>query len=264
VSWYDTVLAPGISRVAAPGEAGSFGIGVERITVSVAAVAAGVPAEALLHEAAGSAAGVVVVRYPADRLGWFAALSTVPGRTALAADVLMYWRLRTGSGHRPAAPWPVDTTAAPKAVDALVAECFAGYPNHYGANPLLGSGSVLAAYQDWARRSLRAGNAILLRRDGSLIGLATVDEHHEYLELLLAGIAPAARGEGWFGHLLAAVEERADRRGAAETVISTQAHNTRAQRAWLRYGFHPAHAVVTAHLVRAELLNHRLLRSIGR
>lgn len=264
MSWYQTVLAPGISRVTMPGEAQSLGTSVERITASTTAVDTGTGVDALLREVADSAADVVVIRYPADRLEWFAALSAAPGRTALAADVLVYWRLAAGTGRRPDAGARVETTGSPEAVDALVAECFAGYRNHYGANPLLGSGAVLTAYRDWARRSLLAGDALLLHRNGSLIGLATVDEQPGYLEVLLAGIAPSARGQGWYAHLLAAVEERAVHCGAAETVISTQAHNTRVQRAWIRYGFQPAHAMATAHLVRAELLDGLRLSSMER
>lgn len=253
MSWYEAVLAPGVSRTTAPMEADSSGVTVERITVSVRGGTSVGRADPVLREAARSNADVVIVRYPADRPGWFAALSTADGRVALAADVLVYWRLVTGTGRRPLAPHPVETNARPEAVGALVSECFAGYVNHYRANPLFAENMACEAYRDWARRSLEAGNAILLSRHGHLIGLATVDESPAYLEVLLAGIAPVARGQGWYEHLLAAVEDRAAGHGAAEVVISTQAHNTGVQRTWCRYGFEPAHAMATVHLVRAGL-----------
>lgn len=74
------------------------------------------------------------------------------------------------------------------------------------------------------------------------------------VEILLAGVVPHAQGRGMYPHLLAAMEDWALDEGAEAVVISTQGHNTRVQRAWSRYGFEPVHSLVTAHLVRPELL----------
>jgi ribosomal protein S18 acetylase RimI-like enzyme len=241
-----------------PLESARFGCSVERLTVppgrgrSVAPVR-----EALLA----SAADVVVLRYPAEHVGWFAEL--VPGdRTPLFAGSLAYWRLAAGRGRRPepcgdlrAGPLEDGATAS-----ALVAEIFTEYGNHYAANPLFDGAAALAGYREWAGGSAEAGACLALwgpetgREGSAVLGLATVDDADAHTEILLAGMVPAARGRGLYAHLLRAVEDRALERGAAEVVISTQEHNTRVQRAWARYGFQPSHAVLTVHMVRNELL----------
>jgi ribosomal protein S18 acetylase RimI-like enzyme len=260
VSWWDLVRSAAVTRCPSPVESGQFGVSVERISVPVPSA---VTTEEIARAVRASDADVVILRYPAARVALFAALAT-GRRTAILADTLTYWRLRTGTGRRPRPHPSVEATAAvdPAALDGMVADAFAGYGNHYRANPVFDAARGLAAYQDWARRSLDAGNALVLRdrsvpgAEGrpSPAGLVTVEEHADHVEVLLLGIVRAARGRSLSGHLLAAVEDRAAQRGAGQVVVSTQGHNTQAQRAWTRYGFEAAHTFVTAHLVRSEVL----------
>jgi hypothetical protein len=251
VSWHDAVLAPGITRASASAESEVFGLSIDRITVSAASAAT---FDEVLDAAAGSAADVVVLRYPAERTRWFAGLSALPGRTALPADVLQYWRLRTGSGRRTAEPPEFDRQADPEAVDALVTECFGGYPNHYDANPLFDGNAASTAYRIWIRRSIAAGDGAVLHEGGVPISVVTWETRPGYMELLLGGIAHAARGRGLYETLLSMPEDLAARAGIPDIVTSTQAHNTGSSRMWARYGFVPVHAVATVHLVRAGLL----------
>lgn len=251
MSWYDAVAATELVAEPAGYEAERFGVSVDRIAVSASSGAA---LSAVLAAVSGSDADVVILRYPAREIGWFASLA-VGVRTALLADSLSYWTLRVGSGRRPSPlagyRSAVETDLDAALVDSVVADIFGSYGNHYAANPLFSAASALAGYQEWARRSIAADGAVTVRGpDDRVIGLATV-EQGPVTEIQLAGVVPAEQGRGRYGHLLAAVEDIA---GSDRLVISTQGHNTGVQRAWARYGFEPVHTLLTVHLVRSELL----------
>jgi ribosomal protein S18 acetylase RimI-like enzyme len=250
MGWHEVMEAEASGTGDSPLESARFGCSVERLTVSAAAR---FPLSSVREAVLGSDADVVVLRYPAERVGWFAELAAL-GRTAVFADCLLYWRLRAGRGRGPE-PSP-DLRAAgpcdPEDVRELVAGIFAAYGNHYRANPLFGAAEALAGYQEWALAAAERGDCLTLRDrvSGDVLGLATLEDTGPRTEILLAGVVPEARGRGVYARLLGAVEERALARGAAEVVISTQGHNTRVQRAWARHGFEPVQAVLTVHLIR--------------
>ncbi|WP_406313524.1 GNAT family N-acetyltransferase [Streptosporangium sp. NBC_01639] len=257
MGWYDVMESEAVRARESPLESARFGCSIERLTVSAAA---GSPFPVVREAVLGSAADVVVLRYPAENVGWFAELTTL-GRTAVFADCLVYWRLPAGKGHAPERSPDLRTAEPvdPAEVRASVSDIFAAYGNHYMANPLFDVGGALAGYREWALRSAAEGRCLALR--GALrgagvddvLGLATLEEGDSRTEILLAGIVSGAQGRGLYAHLLKAVEERTLARGATEIVISTQAHNTRVQRAWARYRFEPVQAVLTVHLMRNRL-----------
>ncbi|GAA3023988.1 GNAT family N-acetyltransferase [Streptosporangium longisporum] len=277
MSWREMTGNQAPRTVEAPFDSARFGRPVERLTVPAGAGPSFGPVrEAVL----GSAADVIVLRYPAGHVGWFAELTSL-GRTAVLADSLAYWRLRAGRGRAPRSrpdllaggPLP------PAAVPGPVSDIFAAYRSHYVANPLFDAAAALEGYREWAVRSAASGRCVALReRDadgaravvvpsedgneggddgGGVLALATLSEDDGATEILLAGVVSRARGQGLYAHLLAAVEERTLARGGREVVISTQGHNTGVQRAWARYGFEPVHTFLTVHLVRSRLLRGR-------
>ncbi|GAA3255592.1 GNAT family N-acetyltransferase [Nonomuraea helvata] len=257
MAWHDVIEAPTLRAQESPLESARFGCSVERLTVSAASET---PLVAVREAILGSTADVVILRYPAERIGWFAPLTGL-GRTAVFADSLVYWRLSAGRGRAPAPSHELSVTAAPgiAAVEALVADIFSAYGCHYLANPLFDPAQALAGYQEWALRSVAEDGCLALRGpDGngsSLLAFATLDEDADRSEILLAGVVPAQQGRGLYAHLLKAVEDRTLARDAREVVISTQGHNTRVQRAWARYGFEPVQTLLTVHLVRSPLLH---------
>jgi RimJ/RimL family protein N-acetyltransferase len=209
----------------------------------------------------------VIARWPSDAL-WLPARLCRPGHDVVAAGAIVYWGLTVGAGRRPAgaelgvdvvlAGGPGSAELAPL-VDEVVGDSFAGYGNHYAADPLLDPAAAAAGYQEWARRSLTDGDhAVVVLRDGDgALGLATCarSADGEHVEILLAGMVSRAQGRGLYGHLLAAVEDLAAELGARRLVISTQTHNAKVQRAWARYGLEPFAAYETAHVVRRGLLS---------
>ncbi|WP_067175700.1 GNAT family N-acetyltransferase [Microtetraspora niveoalba] len=252
MGWHEVMEAEAVRAAASPLDSARFGRSVERLTVSAesAAELSDVRAAILASDA-----DIIVLRYPAEYVGWFAGLTTL-GRTAIPADSLAYWRLRVGKGRAPdPAPgmWPGGTPAAAE-VRRLVRDIFAAYGNHYLANPLFEAGAALDGYEEWALRSAAQGACVTVSDQAGVLALATLEEDAARTEILLAGVVPQARGRSIYAHLLRVVEDRAASRGAAEVVISTQGHNTRVQRAWARYGFEPVQTVLTVHLIRDRLL----------
>ncbi|WP_433515865.1 GNAT family N-acetyltransferase [Nonomuraea sp. CA-143628] len=251
MAWNDVIEAEAVLTRESPLESARFGRSIERLAVSGSSFAA--VREAVVR----STADVIILRYPADHVSWYAQLTAL-GRTAVFADSLVYWRLRAGAGRAPEAS--PDLRAAEltgtAVIEDLVSDIFLSYGNHYLANPLFNAADALAGYQEWALRSAAEGGclALLDRPDSRVLALATLDEAESRTEILLAGVISKAQGRGLYAHLLKAVEDRTLARGGDEVVISTQGHNTRVQRAWARYGFEPVRTVLTVHLVRSGLL----------
>ncbi|MCK0113500.1 GNAT family N-acetyltransferase [Ornithinimicrobium sp. F0845] len=272
MSW-DGLLGSGVTLTDSPAESARFGVGMSRLTVGWDARPGGpITGDGLMESVAREVtdllrtdpAEVVVVRYPAESLVLAAAVAR-SGRQVLAAGSLTYWSAAASevSGPPPAAGLKVETLSRVTdeadrvaVVDAVVADSFSGYGNHYAANPLLDREAALEGYQEWARRSALSNpdDALVLVLDGRVVGLATLldsEAPDAHVEVLLAGLTTAAQGQGRYGTLLAGVAQVAGARGRRDVVISTQSHNIRVQRAWARHGLRPFAAVETVHAVRA-------------
>ncbi|MFN2320869.1 MAG: GNAT family N-acetyltransferase, partial [Dermatophilaceae bacterium] len=141
---------------------------------------------------------------------------------------------------------------AEDAVSTVVGESFRAYGSHYSANPRLDPSDALAGYVEWAVSAYRTdpGNVVLAMRDGRPVGVATLTRSGSDLEIELAGLTPAAQGRGLYGRLLTAVGRVGVEEGLDRVIISTQVHNTRVQRAWIRAGMKPFAAVATVHAMR--------------
>jgi GNAT superfamily N-acetyltransferase len=248
VSWLELFANRAPSVVRSNVERERFGIEVDRLVVPRGSSAG---SEEIVQLVEASKADVLVMRYPAERVGLFADLLGT-GRAVLLADTLVYWELSVGAGRRPVRndAFVMDVRALdPVAVEGLVADVFADYTNHYLANPIFDQRLALAGYQDWAVRSTSTHPPVLVLRDDVAIALATVELFEQVLEIELAGVVGHEQGRGVYTHLLAGVEDLAARKGRTRVVISTQAHNTNVQRAWARYGFEPVATFTTVHVM---------------
>jgi ribosomal protein S18 acetylase RimI-like enzyme len=258
VSWKSAVSGDAVTLRASPLESRRFGLSFSRAEVPLAVEDPDVALSSVLRFLEDDESDVVVVRHPAARVGWFAALREA-GRDLIAADTLTYWRLAVGDGRRPAPRESVSTrvTDSPEAslVKELVNDMFAGYGNHYLANPLLDPVAALAGYVEWGQRSAAEDQAVIVSHaDRGAVGLATMQTSDRVSEIQLAGIRQQFHKQGIYPHLLAGCEDAVLESGGDLLVISTQAHNTNVQRSWARYGFEPVGAVSTVHAVRRGLL----------
>lgn len=235
-----------------------FGLSFLRATVPFAAEVEAARAW-LVDTVRAATADIVVLRYPARHVDWYAGLLDC-GRDLIHADSLLYWRLDLNDSRRRwRAPGDralrIESDAVAADVESLVDAGFAGYPSHYRANPLLPAEAVRAGYRQWALRVARDGEGFVLRHtDEGVVGFAVQESEGATTEVVLAAVRPDLQGGGLYRHLLVACAERARSAGSAELVSSTQVHNTAGQRAWTRLGFEPVDAVVTVHAVRRGLL----------
>lgn len=271
---WDQLLEPGVTVRDSPLETDRFGCSFERVTIGPGLL----EADDLLAVLEDLVADVLVVRYDAARLELAGTLAR-SHRAVLPAGTLTYWEKPVFAAEPPEPPSPemlsatelpepsdlevvsaatLDLETVSTVVREIVRASFRDYGNHYTANPLLDRSAALAGYEDWAVRSLRSepGNVLVLMDGGEPIGMATLEpgSDGDHLEILLAGLVPAAQGRGLYGGLLDGCQGAAVARGATRMVISTQVHNVRVQRAWARHGLRPFAAIETVHLVNRDLL----------
>ena len=256
MSWDPNVVGRALITQDSPLETSRFGLSFSRAVVPLS-VGESAFDDVLLFLTEDEA-DVVVLRYPAARVDWFARLFAAD-RDLICADSLTYWSLKVGTGHRPEVDLSLTATVAdavdPQLIDGLVDDIFTGYGNHYLANPLLSPESALAGYREWAQHSAAHDTVVSLTRRGEgLVGLATLESSAQTCEIQLAGIKPRFQQHGFYAHLLAGCEDFATNMSANQLVISTQAHNANVQRAWARYGFEPIGTFLTVHAVRKGLL----------
>jgi GNAT superfamily N-acetyltransferase len=237
----------------APLDSARFGISVERVVVGEAAT---VGVDDLVRVIETSEADLLIVRYPASRVDWAFSLNTESRRGAVFhTGTLMYWRLSVGEGrgHPPTDEMEVVPHPSPEAVSEFVGRVFVNYPNHYSANPRLDPALALEGYREWATASALSGACVAIRNEDTLVAVATVETSEDFVEVLLAGVNPPWQGRGIYSSLLWAVEDFATECGLSSVYISTQAHNTRVQRSWARFGFTPVAAFETVHAMYAEV-----------
>ena len=259
MSW-DQLLEPGVVVRDSPVETDRFGCSIERVTIGPGPV----DVEKLLAVIQDLSADVLIVRYDAARLD-LAQTFARSHRAVVPAGTLTYWEKSVSVDERPApsnlevlSGDALDLKTVSMLVQEIVRASFRDYGNHYTANPLLDRSAALAGYEDWAVRSLNndPGNVLVMMDRGQPIGLATLEPGADasHLEILLAGLAPAAQGKRLYGTLLDACQRAAAARGAHRLIISTQVHNVRVQRAWARHGLRPFAAIETVHLIDRDLL----------
>jgi len=200
---------------------------------------------------------VLIVRWPAHLTSIGIALSQ-SGRRIYPADTLMYWDVATPdlTQHRTHRHdldlLPLSEAGTSSAeLERLVGEVFVHYVNHYSANPLLAHVPVARGYCDWVRRRSEDApdDALVLMAECGSIGFALVNGGIDRgnLEVELAGVTAAYQGKHAYESMLVGLGTVAAARDLPRLVISTQAQNIRAQRAWSKAGLRPLAAIATAH-----------------
>ena len=202
---------------------------------------------------------VVIVRAPASLRSLPAALARLDDHYAIAADNLCYWEWRLDQA--PAVDLPAGLMVSDKFelsdLMDVVRASFAGYGNHYAANPLFAPTDVLDGYCEWVEGLLSSGGSscfVLHERGGALMGFALIDWTADIAEIRLAGMSPPAQGRGLYASLLNAVMTEAMDRDRVPIRISTQSDNINVMRSWARLGLLPKSTIATHHVVKRVLL----------
>lgn len=231
-------------------ESARFGLRVSRFNVPVTSALEGAAAAAMITD---SDDDVVILRYPADRVDWFATLAAT-GWSVLMADALLYSTLSVGDGKRREQTL-VPLTPGEQELTAFVRRVFANYPSHYLANPLFDPQDVVEGYMEFAETSFRREGAITLGTpEGTLVGVATVAASDDVIEWTLGGVDPDHQGSGVFNQVMAAIEDHAAALKCTRILTSTVVHNIRTQKTFQRFGFEPTASFLTVHAVRPGLL----------
>jgi ribosomal protein S18 acetylase RimI-like enzyme len=196
-------------------------------------------------------ADLIILRFPSTHVDWMGRLRFhIPDMEVIHADTLVYWT-HTPTDSVNTIEWTVQHPPAASEAGEAIKSIFAGYRNHYAANPRLEAFDPAEAYRRWATNHIVNGGSALALSDGSkIVAVATLTEPTDHVEILLAGVVPEVRGRGVYGSLLSAVAHDVKDGDASTIVISTQAHNIGVQRAWARFGFLPTAAFDTLHLMR--------------
>lgn len=203
---------------------------------------------------------VAILRAPASMRALPAVLDRLTGRSVLSADHLCYWEWNPQRFEDVAAPAThvVRTSTDLSELQPLVRDSFAGYGNHYQANPLFDQGLALDGYCEWADRLLQSDHSTCVVMDavgGPIDGFAIIDWSADTPDIRLAAMSSHAQGKGFYAHVLRSVMRLAIDRAQAPVVISTQSDNVNVMRAWARLGLLPMSTTATFHIVRRELLH---------
>ncbi|MDQ1519344.1 MAG: hypothetical protein QOI55_417, partial [Actinomycetota bacterium] len=142
---------------------------------------------------------------------------------------------------------------AEREIGSLVRTVFAGYGNHYRANPDLDADRSIDGYVEWTVNHVGDGSKALWvlaeHAGGDPIGFAAL-ALEKTAEIDLAGIVPDHRGRGWYRDLLDHTAALVLARGLREVWISTQASNAAAIRAWSSRGYRHEFTFNTVHIVK--------------
>jgi GNAT superfamily N-acetyltransferase len=194
---------------------------------------------------------MAVVRTPAEDAKAAEALAS---RGASLMDTLAQYRIAIGADP----PWPACEGFALRMADAgdagairaVVLAVFAGYSNHYAADPRLDAAAATEGYAEWAASHLGAGDSkgvCVAVIGGAVVAISALTCDRGAGAVSLIGVAPAARrhgiGAAMLQHHLAWCRER----GAKWFSISTQSDNLASQRLLARLSFEPRGALNTFH-----------------
>lgn len=246
-----------INSAPSPVESSRFGYATDRINVGALVQSTNSLAASVQATIEASNATIKIVRYPSELVSLFRDLH-LEGTHLYPGGSLLYWEspplsLVSDEGDEGTREVPAAHRNDFAAVIAKVLEdSFAGYINHYSANPLIPHGAVVDGYLEWAQRTMAdpANRVFVAMSDrDDVVGVAVIAVAGRVWEIELASISTAAQRQGKYLTLIGRVLASAKMEGAERVVISTQSHNIGVQRAWSRLGFRPLASIDTVHLV---------------
>lgn len=214
---------------------------------------------------AGSPFDVVILRYPARHLDWFAELeAALPEHVVLFGEAITASRigLPTARGHdaaRQTMRFVIEQRIGDELVAELVQATFGEHRPHYAANPLLPDFSAPEAYGEWITSLGDNPRARVIVWYGAgrdePDGFAAVESYETpegvtVGEMHIFGTRPGQRrlDEGMAGFFQ--VERTLTELGATACFTMVQAHNLDAATGLLHVGYRPVLVANTVHVVR--------------
>lgn len=238
-----------------------FGMKVVRGSIPASA-----PENATLNDIRALEPDVAIFRCPAGDRAQVKCL-TREGYSPVHADTLIYYkgalaRIECLNSTTPGEEILRAGESDDNAIRVIAELGFSSYRSHYHANPRFGGEQILAGYIEWATAYAGPGTtdveAWVVKQDGEVIGFATccASVDTSTLEIPLIAIHPNHSGRGVYTRLVGALMYEYKRLGISAISVSTQVWNYAVQRAWVRLGLSPDHAVETYHvnlpMVRTE------------
>lgn len=217
----------------------------------------GAPENAVLLDVNRLAPDVAIFRCAAGDTSQINALYSA-GLQPIHADTLVYYSAEIGGIKTSLKPEQGEEIGAALRDDSdMIREvaklAFSGYRSHYHANPRFDRERILAGYIEWSSAYTRAHSGLevrVARQAGQVTGFAMfkVDSRRAMAEVVLNAVHPNHMGRGVYQRIFSALANDLCGRGITALEISTQVWNSRVQRAWVRLGLLPDHAVDTYHV----------------
>lgn len=237
-------------------ESRRFGFGVSRLLVPMGEE----HSDKQVVEALGAArTPLVILRADARRGSLSTHLSALTEFECLHADTLVYYRWHIAELNSPLVDHERVSIGLADSVNEIlptINESFAGYRNHYSANPRLADSVTLVAYQEWATDLMKRPDCrVLVARGGKsldVVGFVLFLINHElqFSEIVLNAVHPDAQRAGIYSHLLLAVREHLKKFSPVQFLyISTQSQNNAVIAAWTKLGLQSYLEINTFHLM---------------
>jgi acyl dehydratase len=137
-------------------------------------------------------------------------------------------------------------------LEAMVAEVFSGYRNHYAANPFLSAADILGGYQEWVSSYLETSGRVvwmaLLEDQPVAFATCSFASGGSSCEGVLFGVRRNASGKGIYGDLLRFSQAQFKKEGFRTMRVSTQVQNYAVQKVWSRESFILGESLNTIHI----------------
>ena len=200
---------------------------------------------------------LLVLRTPSTRVKLGSLLCRLPDKFSFQADTLVYYELDT-SVYKAV---PTDDTEIFRLgstdlgmldqFTSLVKQTFTDYTNHYAANPKLGSFNVEDGYLEWTLGFLVDVNCntfVRCTKPNYIDGWMTVKQDEDYVELIIGGNNPLARGTGTYMKLVNAIAFYYLNFGIKYIRVSTQITNLDVIGVWHKNSFKFLGSINTFHI----------------
>ena len=237
-----------------PTESIRFGSNVYRFDIAIASSALDSEIFSICED---SSADLMILRAPSTRVKLGAMLSRLESKRAFQADTLVYYELDTSkfgalyNGDTEIFRLQSTDLDRVEQFKNLIKQTFHDYTNHYSSNPNLDGFSVEDGYLEWALGLLADSSCnsfVRCTNPNYIDGWMTVKQDGDYVEMIIGGSNPLARGTGTYMKLVNAIVLYYLNFGTKYIRVSTQITNTDVIGVWQKNGFKFLGSINTFHI----------------